>query len=283
MTTPARTPAVSVCIPTYKGAAHLRTSIESVLAQTFGDLELVIVDDNSPDDTFAIASGYQDLRVRCLRNDRNLGAEGNWNRCLDEAAGTYYRLLPQDDVLAPDCLQRQIEVLEADTRREIALVFSARTIIDGAGNTVMERRPFGRMPRRLTGDELFRRCLYRGTNVIGEPGGVMFRRALARQVGPYDATFPYVVDLDYWLRLLEHGDGYYLPETLVSFRVSPGAWSVAIGASQATQFAGLVTAAAKNGRWQASAVDLAAARGIALGNNAVRLALYRLLFRGNRA
>jgi|SRR6185295_7418607 len=283
MTTPTRTPAVSVCIPTYKGAAHLRTSIESVLAQTFGDLELVIVDDNSPDDTFAIASGYQDLRVRCLRNDRNLGAEGNWNRCLDEAAGTYYRLLPQDDVLAPDCLQRQIEVLEADTRREIALVFSARTIIDGAGNTVMERRPFGRMPRRLTGDELFRRCLYRGTNVIGEPGGVMFRRALARQVGPYDATFPYVVDLDYWLRLLEHGDGYYLPETLVSFRVSPGAWSVAIGASQATQFAGLVTAAAKNGRWQASAVDLAAARGIALGNNAVRLALYRLLFRGNRA
>jgi len=222
MTTPTRTPAVSVCIPTYKGAAHLRTSIESVLAQTFGDLELVIVDDNSPDDTFAIASGYQDLRVRCLRNDRNLGAEGNWNRCLDEAAGTYYRLLPQDDVLAPDCLQRQIEVLEADTRREIALVFSARTIIDGAGNTVMERRPFGRMPRRLTGDELFRRCLYRGTNVIGEPGGVMFRRALARQVGPYDATFPYVVDLDYWLRLLEHGDGYYLPETLVSFRVSPG-------------------------------------------------------------
>ena len=283
MTTPTRTPAVSVCIPTYKGAAHLRTSIESVLAQTFGDLELVIVDDNSPDDTFAIASGYQDLRVRCLRNDRNLGAEGNWNRCLDEAAGTYYRLLPQDDVLAPDCLQRQIEVLEADTRHEIALVFSARTIIDSAGNTVMERRPFGRMPRRLTGDELFRRCLYRGTNVIGEPGGVMFRRALARQVGPYDATFPYVVDLDYWLRLLEHGDGYYLPETLVSFRVSPGAWSVAIGASQATQFAGLVTAAAKNGRWQASAVDLAAARGIALGNNAVRLALYRLLFRGNRA
>jgi len=149
--------------------------------------------------------------------------------------------------------------------------------------SVKPRRPFGRMPRRLTGDELFRRCLYRGTNVIGEPGGVMFRRALARQVGPYDATFPYVVDLDYWLRLLEHGDGYYLPETLVSFRVSPGAWSVAIGASQATQFAGLVTAAAKNGRWRASAVDLAAARGIALGNNAVRLALYRLLFRGNRA
>jgi glycosyltransferase involved in cell wall biosynthesis len=283
MATPTRTPAVSVCIPTYKGAAHLRASIESVLAQTFGDLELVIVDDNSPDDTFAIASGYQDLRVRCLRNDRNLGAQGNWNRCLDEAAGTYYRLLPQDDVLAPDCLQRQIEVLEADTRHEIALVFSARTIIDGAGNTVMERRPFGRMPRRLTGDELFRRCLYRGTNVIGEPGGVMFRRALARQVGPYDATFPYVVDLDYWLRLLEHGDGYYLPETLVSFRVSPGAWSVAIGASQATQFAGLVTSAAKNGRWRASAVDLAAARGIALGNNVVRLALYRLLFRGNRA
>src|SRR4029079_5914162 len=102
-------------------------------------------------------------------------------------------------------------------------------------NTVMERRPFGRMPRRLTGDELFRRCLYRGTNVIGEPACGMFRRGLPRQVGPYDATFPYVVDLDYWLRLLEHGDGYYLPETLVSFRVSPGVSSVALRARAGDQ------------------------------------------------
>src|SRR3954465_13746774 len=100
-------PRVSVCIPTYRGAGHLRTSIDSVLMQTFRDFELIVTDDHSPDDTFAIASSYGDPRIRCLRNERNLGAEGNWNRTLEQARGHYVKLLPQDDVLDPSCLQRQ--------------------------------------------------------------------------------------------------------------------------------------------------------------------------------
>src|SRR4051812_36129063 len=176
-------PRVSVCIPTYRGAGHLRTSIDSVLMQTFRDLELIVMDDNSPDDTFAIASSYLDPRVRCLRNERNLGAEGNWNRTLQEAKGRYVKLLPQDDVLEPDCLQRQVDVLDADAREEIALGFCARTIGDGSEGQVMVRRPSGSAPQRLTGRALFRRCLYRGTNVIGEPGGILFRRSLADKVG----------------------------------------------------------------------------------------------------
>jgi len=283
MRAPGSTPRVSVCIPAYRGAAHLKASIESVLGQTCGDFELVIVDDHSPDDTFAIASSYRDPRVRCLRNERNLGAEGNWNRVLEEATGHYVKLLPQDDVLEPSCLQRQVDVLDADVREEIALVFCARTIIDGTGRKVLVRRPFGSTPRRLTGGALFRRCLYRGTNVIGEPGGVLFRRSLAEKVGLFDARFPYVVDLDYWLRLLAHGDGYYVPEALIAFRVSPGAWSVALGASQATQFAGLASHVAGQGRLRATTLDLAAARVLALTNNAMRLAMYRLLFSGARA
>ncbi|HYT65936.1 MAG TPA: glycosyltransferase [Vicinamibacterales bacterium] len=271
-------PTVSVCIPTYRGALHLRASIDSVLAQTFGDFEVLIIDDNSPDDTFEIAAAYGDSRVRCLRNPRNLGPEGNWNRCLDEATGRYVKLLPQDDVLAPGCLQRQVEVLEGDRRQEIALVFCARTIIDGRGRQVLSRRTFGREDRRITGATLFRRCLWRGTNVIGEPGGVLFRRALARAVGPFDASYPYVVDLDFWLRLLAHGDGYYIAVPLVSFRISPGAWSVAIGASQAAQFRGLAAKMVESGRMRAGVVDLAAGRVLALLNNVGRLLLYRFLF-----
>ena len=87
-------PLVSVCIPTYRGMPHLRAAIDSVLAQTLSDFELVVIDDNSPDDSFAIASSYGDRRIRCLRNPRNLGPEGNWNRCLAEAKGRYVKLLP---------------------------------------------------------------------------------------------------------------------------------------------------------------------------------------------
>jgi glycosyltransferase involved in cell wall biosynthesis len=241
----------------------------------------LIIDDNSPDDSFAIASSYEDSRVRCLRNLQNLGPEGNWNRCLAEAAGRYVKLLPQDDLLASDCLQREVEVLEKDERHQLALVFCARAIIDARGRRVMVRRPFGARPCRLTASALFRMCLRRGTNVIGEPGAVLFRRDLAKTVGAFDASFPYVVDLDYWLRLLAHGDGFYIPETLASFRVSPGAWSVAIGTSQAVQFAGLMKRVAKTGSLRAGTLDFAAGRALAFANNAVRLLLYRVLFRGS--
>ena len=276
-------PMVSLCIPVYKGAAHLRAAIDSVLAQTFGDFELVIVDDNSPDDSVAIASSYRDPRIRCLRNPLNLGAEGNWNRCLAEATGRYIKLLPQDDVIAPDCLERQVDILDKDTRHELALVFCGRAFIDAHGRRLLVRRPFGRMPRRMKGDALFRRCLHLGTNAIGEPGGVLFRRDLVKTVGPFDASYPYVVDLDYWLRLLAHGDGYYLPDTLVSFRISPGAWSVVIGSNQAAEFQGLAAKVLKEGRVHAGLLDRAAGRILARVNNLLRLLLYRFLFSRNDA
>lgn len=271
-------PTVSVCIPTYRGAAHIRATVESVLAQTFSDFELLIVDDNSPDDTSAIVSTYRDPRVRCLRNAVNLGPEGNWNRCLTEATGRYVKLLPQDDLLAPACLRREVDVLEADARHEIALVFCARAVVDAQSRRVLVRRAFGRADRRLTGRAIFRRCLRRGTNVVGEPAGVLFRRSLAEQVGPFDATFGYVVDLDYWLRLLAHGDGFYLSDTLASFRVSGGAWSVAIGRSQAEEFIGLAAKMARRPDLAPSPLDLAAARLRARANNVGRLLMYRFMF-----
>lgn len=275
---PRSSPTVSVCIPTYRGAAHIGATIDSVLAQTFADFELVIVDDNSPDDTFAIASRCADPRVRCLRNPRNLGPEGNWNRCLAETKGRYVKLLPQDDLLAPGCLQRQVAVLESDARHEIAIVFCARTIVDAESRPVVVRRPFGRRDRRLSAATIFRRCLRRGTNAIGEPGAVLFRRALADAVGPFDATFGYVVDLDYWLRLLAHGDGYYLSDTLASFRVSRGAWSVAIGRSQAEQFSGLAAKMAQRPYLTPGPLDLSIGRLAARANNLARLMMYRFMF-----
>ncbi|MCK7579239.1 MAG: AAC(3) family N-acetyltransferase [Chromatiales bacterium] len=85
-------PLISVCIPTYRGAAHLPAAIDSVLEQTLSDFELVIIDDNSPDQTAEIVSAYSDSRIRYLRKSVNLGPEGNWNRCLAEARGTYFKL-----------------------------------------------------------------------------------------------------------------------------------------------------------------------------------------------
>jgi len=99
-----QTPIVSVCIPTYKGAATIGAAIESVLGQSFASFELIVIDDGSPDATRLIVESFADPRITYLRNDHNLGPEDNWNRCLEVARGKYFKLLPHDDLLHPQCL-----------------------------------------------------------------------------------------------------------------------------------------------------------------------------------
>lgn len=271
-------PAVSVCIPTYRGAAHIAETIESALAQTFADFELIVIDDDSPDETGQLVARYRDPRLRYLR-ERNAGVEENWNRCLRLARGRYFKLLPHDDLIAPDCLARQVAALEADPDERLALVFCARRIIDSRSRAVMTRRyprsSGGVIPARAA----VRSCIRSGANLLGEPGGVLFRTALGRRVGAFDASLRIVTDLDYWVRLLLHGDAYYLPERLASFRVSKGTWSVAIGAAQAAELLAFIEKVGANPAFDLSAFDLARGRLLARLNTLAKLFFYRLVLR----
>jgi glycosyltransferase involved in cell wall biosynthesis len=213
---------VSVCIPTYRGSAFLAAAIDSVLSQSYPHHEIWILDDNSPDDTQVIVSRYSDPRIKYLRNPKNLGPGGNWNRCLEVAQGKYFKLLPHDDLLAPGCLEEQVSVLEDDSAGKIALVFGFRQIIDPSGRILMTRKLSRTKAGSINGLTLIKRCTRAGTNLIGEPGNALFRRELVGTVGSYDATNSYLVDLDYWFRILLHGEAYYTETKASSFRVVPG-------------------------------------------------------------
>lgn len=270
-------PRVSVCVPTYRGATHLGATIDSVLAQTFTDFELVIVDDRSPDGTAALVARYTDPRIRYLRNERNLGPEGNWNRCLDEARGTYFKLLPQDDILYPDTLARQVEVLERDTANELALVFGARHITDAAGRTLATRGCPGASEGRVDARWLIRRCVRYGTNLIGEPGSVLMRRDQALRGGPFDGSLGYVIDLDYWARLLAQGDAWYLEQPVSTFRVSGGSWSVAIGSKQGDEYKQFIERLAAQSQWGIRWYDALVGEVMAKINTVLRLVFYRFV------
>lgn len=227
-------PLVSVCMPVYNGARFLESAIESVLAQTYSDFELRVFDDASTDGSWELLQGFRDPRLVLHRNDRNLGPEANWNQALEAARGTYIKLFHQDDLLAPDCLERQVRVLEDHPR--VVLAFSRRHIIRPDGRRLLTRgAPWKAGPVSL--DAVVRGCALAGTNVIGEPSAVLFTTAAARQAGGFDGSLPYVIDLDYWFRLLALGDGCYLDEPLASFRVSPRQWSATIGWRQGDEFA----------------------------------------------
>src|SRR5438093_1026213 len=102
---------VSVCVPTYNGARFLSQCLDTALAQTWGDFELLIVDDRSTDDTYEIAAEYatRDGRIKLYQNDRNLGLAGNWNRCVQLSRGQWIKFLFQDDLLDVTCISRMLE------------------------------------------------------------------------------------------------------------------------------------------------------------------------------
>lgn len=270
---------VSILMPTYNGARHIRPAIESVLTQEGVDLELIVTDDNSTDGTADIVASYGDPRIRLERNPANLGPEGNWNRALELATGTYVKLLPQDDLIAPGGLAAQISVLEADKNEEIALVLGARTIVDPNDRVVMTRGLGRRKTGRVSAQWLVRACVIGGTNHIGEPGGVLFRRSLAGRVGPFDGSLFFTLDVNYWLRLLKHGDAFYIAEVVSSFRVDKGSNSVKIMKKQARDYAAFLDRSRAAGLIPDKPIDIAIGKVAAQAMMYARRIVYRFFVR----
>ena len=170
-------------MPAYQAAPFIGATIESVLAQTCDRWELVIVDDASPDDTFAVASGYaSDGRIRLERNEHNLGPVGNWNRVVSMASAEYVKVLCDDDLLYPTCLARQAAALDAHPTA--GLVGSRRDIVDQDGRVVIRGRGLAGMEGLVPGHQALTRMLETGTTPFGEPSVVLFRGRGAPRGGP---------------------------------------------------------------------------------------------------
>lgn len=210
--------AVTICIPAYNAAAYLTAALESALAQTDAEAQVLVVDNASTDDTAEIALRFArlDSRVRLVVNDANLGMTGNFNRCLELAESTYVKFLCADDLLRPRCVERMRCVLERNP--DVVLVGCARELISDTGEA-MGRLNFASRDVRTPGRDTIRRCFFSG-NDIGEPSAVMFRRADALR--GFRAEYNQTVDLEMWFDLLEKGDFAFLAEPLCSIRVHAG-------------------------------------------------------------
>src|SRR6202012_1522948 len=100
---------------------------DSAIHQSYGNIEIIIVDDGSTDDTYSIVKDYRakDSRIKVFRNEKNLGLVGNWNRCMELTTGEWIKFLFQDDYLAPDCIATMVQAIEADDK----IVTSTRRLI----------------------------------------------------------------------------------------------------------------------------------------------------------
>jgi glycosyltransferase involved in cell wall biosynthesis len=231
-------PLVSICIPTYNSEAFVAETIKSVLNQTYSNVELILCDDCSSDNTVEIIGTFKDSRVKFYSNEKNLGIEGNWNKTLILAKGKYLKLMGADDILFPDCISDQMTILEDPAYSEIVLVTSHKRIVNETGKIILSRQFPGR--GTVDGVDAIKKCIRRGTNVIGEPVAGLYRADILSKSGMYSSSNVYLIDLDLWSRILKYGKLYVVDKYLFAFRISGGSISAGLGLKQYTLFNGFV-------------------------------------------
>jgi len=206
----ATSPTVSVVMPVYNAARYLAEAVESILAQTFGDFEFVIVDDGSTDRSPATLDDYaaRDARIRIVRR-ANTGIVGALNDALAESKAPLIARMDADDVSLPERLEKQVAYMR-DHDECIAL-----------GSRVVGIDPYGcvlfQSEHKLAHDEIDRELLNGVGWAIVHPVA-MLRRDAVERVGGYRREWQWVEDLDLFLRLAEIGKLANLPDQLLRYR-----------------------------------------------------------------
>ncbi len=223
-----RSPLVSVVMPLYNSAATVKESLESVLSQTYPNLEVLVVNDGSTDDGVAICQGYEDPRVRVV-HQQNRGLAGARNTGIRQAKGEFLGFLDSDDLWMPAKVERHVAHLQA--RPEVGVSFSRSGFIDEAS------RPIGihqmQKLQGITPEIVFCR------NPIGNGSAVVIRREVfdairftANLYGTeedffFDDTFRQSEDIECWLRIALQTRWQIegIPEALTLYRISDGGLS----------------------------------------------------------
>ena len=224
MTLPS-SPLVTVCMPGYNVERTLTQAVESVLAQSYRNIEVILVDDGSTDATEEIAKSFTDPRFRYVRNERNLGGYQTMNRAIGLAAGEYVAVYHTDDIYGPDIIAKEVAYLEGSA--EAGAVFCLSRFMDHDG------RIYGKMAlpaifrgrQTLNYDDVFP-FLLRHKNILFCCPTFMARRAVLEDIGPFDAVaYDVAADLDMWIRIVRKYPVGIVDEPLMNYRHSKGQWS----------------------------------------------------------
>lgn len=203
-------PRVSILMPTYNSAHFLDEAIESVLAQTYKDYEVIIVDNCSTDNTKEVVGKYlSDQRFAYFRNDTNLGLAGNWNRCLELANGEYIKYLCSDDKFHPEMLEKFVAAMDAHPN--VSVVTSNKVYFGFQNKTIT--LPFKHV---TNGRDVIYKTL-ETIDFLGDPTCVMLRKS-NRHLGGFKKDMIWMIDWEMWIRHLVVGDCYFIPEILVYTR-----------------------------------------------------------------
>jgi len=199
---------VSIILPTYNGAKYIRQSIDSCLNQTHKNIELIIVDDGSTDNTPQIIKSYKDSRIRYLRQDINYGVSYALNKGFSHANAEYLTWTSDDNFYSPEAIECMLRVLQSN--KKIDFVYANFYKIDEKGNILVVRRVDS--PKRLDIENCIGACF-------------LYRKRVYQRIGDYNPKALLAEDYDYWLRVREKFRMQKINKYLYYYRVHLGSLS----------------------------------------------------------
>ena len=206
---------VSVILPTFNRSDSVGASIESVLGQTYSDLELIIIDDGSVDSTEEVVRGFKDDRIRYLKLEQNGGVSNARNIGVNESKSGIIAFEDSDDLWHADKLEKQMNYM--NEHPETLLVYCAyeKTMLDGS----VSRIPAKDTDTAMLEGDIYPFLLQR--NTIGAPTVVMKKEAF-NKVGGFDSSYPALEDWDLAIRVSQIGAIGYINEVLLDVTVREG-------------------------------------------------------------
>jgi glycosyltransferase involved in cell wall biosynthesis len=226
-------PLVSICIPTFNGGKFLSEALASINQQTYLNLEIIVSDDNSNDNTLEILKRFKKnnrIPVYIYQHSPS-GIGANWNNCIKHANGKYIKFLFQDDVLYEDCISKMIEISERDN--QIGLVYCKRSFIENPIDKNHEKwlNKFTLLHSHwdnlrvntgyIKGEEYLkdRNLLKVPYNKIGEPTAVLIRKTSLIKAGYFNEDLKQALDIEMWYKLMKYFKIGFVNEELVYFRL----------------------------------------------------------------
>ena len=223
-------PLISICIPVYNGAKYLRESLNSAISQSFSNIEILIIDDQSSDKSIDIIFEFMevDSRIKFFQNKQRLGLVENWNQCVKKSNGIWIKFLFQDDILSPECISKMVAITKSEHNFKVLFckrefIFERDLSINTYANILKRKQFFWELyPKKcvILPEETINYCTkWLGKNIFGEPPSFMIHKSVFDEYGLFDPNFKHICDLEYWLRIGVNLKMFFIQETLVKFRV----------------------------------------------------------------
>lgn len=198
-------PSVSVLIPTFNRGHTLKRAIDSVLGQSFSDLECLVIDDASTDHTDEVLSSYNDQRLKILKHSQNHGVSKARNTGFQNSQGKWIALLDSDDEWLPQRLERQLSL--AQQNPDLPLIH---------GEELWVRRGKRVNPKKIhqkSGGKIFNRCLHL---CLISPSATLMKRELYQQLGGFREDYPVCEDYELWLRVTALHEVGFIEEPIIT-------------------------------------------------------------------